>query len=323
MAASQVPAGLRWSSSVDDKTGLVKHPGQVVFVTSAVNDRGEPKKPTLRKISGAVSKWNTPANKGGPKETDTVWLIDPQNPAFRIAGTEANVRAALRYAKVSDADINRLLERAVTYRNYQQRQQWIDAEKYADKQVELDKKARSQSQFSLLNFLTFKNFSTESVAIKGEGAKKQPSSPKKSGGKPGGRAKSLRERLDDLKPDHVLNVSNYTAAKDYKAVSQKRPTGSRTKLIIPAGGPQGLASNNREGYLNALRQLDANPEVTYAQALRAFDPSSPAPAQTTSLPAGAIPSQPQFPATAQVPVPAFTARSPTAAGGVPLMPRLV
>lgn len=100
--ATNIASGLRWSEEARNRAAE-KH--SFIRVTEV------PSKPlAYRHLSGAARKWTS----DDPNENSSIFHL-----GTRITGTPTAVVAALRGAKMSDAEIQKVLDNSITANNYQ------------------------------------------------------------------------------------------------------------------------------------------------------------------------------------------------------------
>ena len=105
-----VPPGFRWSP--EDVTrqqtrSTFLRVGPIQRTRQGTNANSKP----VRALSGAVGKsWSS----ADPAEQSVIFNIEK-----RITGTPENVRLALQYAGISDAEINRVIAQSINAQNYQ------------------------------------------------------------------------------------------------------------------------------------------------------------------------------------------------------------
>lgn len=261
---------------------------------------GGEKSVTKRTLSGAPGYWNS----DDPDEQRIIYIAEP---AYRLTGTPEQVAQSLRYRSIGPAEIQRVIDNAITRDNY-------NTTKAKEVEVEMAKAEAAKTvkpkkpAYTLENCIYFAS-KLDQAKILSKGAS-NGAGVAVSGGKRGNRSASLAQRLAKLGPNKVLDVSAIDMQTGSGAVPKPTPgenarSGKYGTNNIP------IISNNLEKYRRAI-------ELAYgAQGLQTY-------AGDIDLVASALASGGRAPAAAVVSTPspvipgATLAVAPTI-GGFPVM----
>ena len=227
--AVSVPAGVRWSQE-DAQKAAEKH----AFI------RVGGKNVTYRYISGAVRSWNSDK----PDEQSTLF-----NRQYRITGTPEKITEALTHAGLTSAQISRVLTESISADNVQTPaftrayQEELDA---LTSHRKTTSSTDTQTTFTIAQLISLGERVKDSTIVR----------PTKVGGKSTPtagtlRGPSLKERLETLGTDKVLDVSNMDRQTGKNVRSVARPKSSRGGKFLSQTVP--IVSNDLDRFISAVQ----------------------------------------------------------------------
>lgn len=303
--AVSVPAGIRWSPEEAQKA-LAKR----AFI------RVGGKNATQRYISGALRSWNSE----DPEEKSTIFNIQ-----YRITGTPQKVTEALSHAGLSAAQITAAIKESITAENVKTVEY---ARLYAEEHEALEAlrkaaaPAEPETTFSLAQLITLGSNVRDSVIVR-QVAK--PSTPSAAGT----RGPSLKDRLEGLASDKVLDVSNMDRETGKSVRTVNRPKSSRGGKYLSEHLP--LVSNNLDNFVAAVRlaqKSDSVRQTAISAAEKFFSQDAKQRKQRSKAAASAEPApQPRVPSpprqkSPQVVCPVPRIASPVSTRGGVMLPNL-
>jgi hypothetical protein len=230
-ATKTVPPGLRWSLKLSD-AATAKH----YFI------RVGGKSVTKRYISGAARLWN---KVNAPEESRSIYSVET-----RLTGTPENVAQALRFADISEENINLYLASAISKQNHTT---GIQADYYAKELADHEQCKKSTKgtcsgsplELDALAYLV--KHLQEARCVTKSGNKTCP--PLKKGKT--GPTKTLKQRVADLAPDAALDVSNMDSFTGKGVAKTKKRDQPKSGKFLAGELP--IISNNAEKYVEALK----------------------------------------------------------------------
>jgi len=226
-----VEVGLRWSAESADK-----HAKSNSFIRVGGD------KASTRFLSGAPRSWSN----SDPEENGTVFIV-----SLRISGTPAHIREALKHAQYSDEEITDFLNDAITKDNFQS----TKAEEY-NTEIEEYKKMKSEKVPIEHYSAEQLNWFCEPEILKNVRVESKKSTPKGQGAEtvktrtaPGA---SIKERMDKLKDDHILDISAMTS--DFKNIKTK-PIPKTNKSGKFFSAPLPFLTNDYDKYYEVVNHV--------------------------------------------------------------------
>lgn len=226
--AVSVPAGVRWTQE-DAQKALAKH----AFI------RVGGKNVTYRYISGALRSWNSDK----PDEQSTLFNLQ-----HRITGTPEKITEALTYAGFTPAQISQVLASSIGATNVETQTTANLAFKKECETLESHRKTatatETQSSYTVAQLISLGDRVRDSTIVR-------PTKVSKSTPTAGTlRGPSLKERLDTLGAEKVLDVSNMDRLTGKNVRSVHRPKSSRGGKFLSQDVP--IVSNNLGNFVSAV-----------------------------------------------------------------------
>lgn len=220
-----VPSSYKWTREAAMKAA---EKGQ--FIRVSATSLGK------RFLSGAKRSWAS----NDPNLNQTVFSTQ-----YRISGTPDNIRTALKYAGVSDEEINNVLANAITRDNYQTTMKNAYDQEISGYQNIKGNKPMTQG-YELSQIIWFAQNLKKAQVVTKTGEQRGAVGSKGSRG-----GQSIAEKIRNLGPDRVIDVSNMdtNTGKSYTTIA--RPKSNKGGKIGTDRIP--IVSNNINNYIRALQ----------------------------------------------------------------------
>ena len=277
-----------------------------------------------RFLSGAKRSWDN----ADPEENRTVF-----QPQLRISGTPENIRYALTYAGFSNEQIDEFLNNVITKDNANTTMRNVVLEELARRQSSGSAKPSAKPFYDLNQIIWFADHVKSAIISNSVGQQKGTvSSPGRAGA-----SESLAEKIANLKPGKVLDVSgmDLTTGKGVRTVNiPKTNRSGKYGAVVNGVYHAPIISNNFEAYRRAIelgypgRENEFTQDIEIVRQALSHPRTQPTVAPTFGAKLAPVPQQPQAvqlqpmqpvmpvqsrtPGATIAPAPVFTAAVPNA-----------